>query len=99
MIVIHGTIRIPAENMADARPVMKALVDATRKEDGCIAYTFGEVVGDPGLILIAETWRDQAAVGAHFNAPHFVAWREANAELGVTDRQLTVFETTSAKAL
>ena len=99
MIVIHGTIRIPAENMAAARPVMKALVEATRKEDGCIAYTFGEVVGDPGLILIAETWRDQAAVGAHFGAPHFVAWREANAELGVTDRQLTVFETSSSRAL
>ena len=99
MIVIHGTIRIPPENMADARPVMKALVDATRKEDGCIAYTFGEVVGDPGLILIAETWRDQAAVGAHFGAAHFVAWREANGELGVYDRQLTVFEVASSKAL
>jgi quinol monooxygenase YgiN len=99
MIVIHGTIRIPAENMADARPVMKALVEATRKEDGCIAYTFGEVVGEPGLVLIAETWRDGAALGAHFEAPHFVAWREANPELGVSDRQLTVFETSSSKAL
>jgi len=99
MIVIQGTIRIPAENMAAARPIMQTLVEATRKEDGCIAYTFGEVVGEPGLVLIAEAWRDHEALGAHFNAPHFLVWREANPGLGVSDRNLTVFEALSSRPL
>jgi len=99
MIVLTGTIRIPADKLDAARPAMKAVVEETRKEPGCLFYSFGEDVLDPGLILIAEAWADEAALGAHFASPHFTAWREANPGLGVTDRQLTVYEAVSSKPL
>ena len=81
MIVLTGTIRMPADKLDQARPLMKAVIEATRKEEGCLFYSFGADVLDAGLIVIAE------------------AWREANAALGVTDRQLTVYEAVSSKPL
>jgi quinol monooxygenase YgiN len=99
MIVLTGTIRIPADKLDAARPLMKVLIEETRKEDGCLSYSFGADVLDPGLIVIAEAWRDEAAVRAHLGAPHFIAWRDAGPALGVTDRQLTIHEVSSSKPL
>ena len=99
MIVLTGTVRIPVDKLDQARPLMKALIEATRQEDGCLSYSFGQDVVDPGRIVIAEAWRDGACLGAHLNAPHFIAWRDAGAALGVFDRQLTVYEAVSSKPL
>jgi quinol monooxygenase YgiN len=99
MIVLTGTIRIPADKLDQARPLMKAVIEETRREDGCLFYSFGEDVLQPGLIVIAEAWRDEACLGGHLSSPHFHAWREAGAALGVTDRQLTVYEAVSARPL
>jgi hypothetical protein len=49
MIIVMGTIRIPVENIEAARPVMTATVEATRAEDGCIAYAYAVDLLDPGL--------------------------------------------------
>ena len=99
MIVITGTVRIPAGSLDLCRPAMKAMVEATRAEDGCLHYAYAEDVLEPGLIWVSEAWRDGAALGAHLNAPHFVAWRAAGADLGLHDRNLTVYEAVSAKPL
>ena len=58
MIVLTGTIRIPADKLDQARALMKVLIEETRKEDGCLSYRFGVDVVDPGLIVIAEAWRE-----------------------------------------
>jgi len=99
MIVLTGTVRIPVDKIEQARPLVKALIEATRKEDGCLFYSFGEDVLEPGLILVAEAWRDEASLGAHLGTAHFVAWRDAGAALGVSDRKLTVYEAVSSKPL
>jgi quinol monooxygenase YgiN len=99
MIVLTGTIRIPADKLDQARPLMKAVIEATRQEDGCLFYAFGADVLDPGLIVVAEAWRDEACLGAHLGSAHFAAWRDAGAALGVHDRQLTVYEAVSSKPL
>jgi quinol monooxygenase YgiN len=99
MIVLTGTIRVPADKLDAARPLMKAVIEATRQEDGCLFYSFGEDVLTPGLIVIAEAWRDEACLSAHLSSPHFHAWREAGGALGVSDRQLTVYEAVSSKPL
>jgi quinol monooxygenase YgiN len=92
MIILSGTIRFPADKLEAARPAMKAVVEASRQEDGCILYGFGQDVLDPALIRVSEVWRDQAALDAHWSAPHFLAWREVASGLGMHDRQITIYE-------
>ena len=39
MLMLAGSIRLPAEKLDEARPVMQRMVEASRAEDGCIAYS------------------------------------------------------------
>ena len=43
---------------------MRAMVEASRAEDGCLGYSYAEDVLEPGLIHVAERWRDRAALVA-----------------------------------
>ena len=91
-IIVMGTIRLPADRVADARAAMRAMVAASRAEDGCIAYSYAEDVLDPGLIQVAERWRDRAALDRHFATAHLATWRAAWGELGIGDRRLMLFD-------
>lgn len=98
-VVIGGTVRVPPENIEALKPHMARQLAASRAEDGCLTYSYGFDVEDPGLIRVFEVWRDQAALDAHFKAPHMATWRVAGAELGVSDRRLTLYEIASERAL
>ncbi|MDB5461510.1 MAG: antibiotic biosynthesis monooxygenase [Caulobacteraceae bacterium] len=99
MIVITGTVRIPVGTLDRVRPAMRAMVDASRAEDGCLHYAYGEDVFEPGLIWVSESWRDGAALELHAKSAHMATWRAAGAELGLHDRNLTLYEAVSAKPL
>lgn len=77
MIVIQGSVRVNPSQIEEVRDAARAMVTATRAEDGCIAYTFAEDVTDPGLIHIIERWRDQDAITAHGKTPHMAAFGAA----------------------
>jgi quinol monooxygenase YgiN len=92
MLLIVGTVRLPAANLDAARPVMKGIVDASRSEDGCIAYGYAEDLFDPGLIHVKEVWTDQASLDLHFASSHVAEWRTAWPRLGIGERDLRVYD-------
>ena len=98
-LIIAGTVRVPPENLERFKPHMQAMLSASRAEDGCLEYSYAEDVAEPGLIRVFETWRDQAALDAHFQAPHMATWRAAWPEFGVSDRKLFAYETASERPL
>src|SRR3546814_8610446 len=77
MLLIVGTIRLPAGNLQDARPAMAQMISASRAENGCEEYFYAEDVLDPGLIHVRELWHDQAALDRHFASEHIATWRAA----------------------
>ena len=97
MLLVLGTVRLPARNMDAARPVMKRMVDASRSEDGCIEYDYAEDVFDPGLIHVKELWTDQGALDRHFGAAHIIEWRAAWPSLGIGDRDLRVYDVAESR--
>jgi quinol monooxygenase YgiN len=92
MLLIVGTVRLPPDRLAQARPVMAEMVEASRAEVGCLEYCYAEDVLSPGLIHVKEMWRDQASLDAHFASDHIAAWRAAWPAIGITDRDLRVYE-------
>ncbi|CAN5181268.1 putative quinol monooxygenase [soil metagenome] len=92
MLLIIGTIRLPAENLPDARPAMKRMIDSSQSEDGCLEYCYAQDVFDAGLIHVKELWRDQASLDRHFASVHIAQWREAWIPLGIGNRDLRVYE-------
>lgn len=98
MLIITGTFRVPRASMEAARPVMAAMVEGSRAEAGCLHYSYGEDVLDPGLIHVTEQWQDRATLEAHWASPHIQAWRAAWPGLGIGERDLTLFETDAGQA-
>ena len=56
-LLILGTLRLPPENLIEAKRVMASMIAASRGEDGCIDYAYAQDVADPGLIRVSELWR------------------------------------------
>ena len=92
MLIITGTFRIHAAHIGAALPAMAAMIQASRLEPGCLHYSYGEDVLDPGLIHVTEHWAGRAALEAHWGTPHIQAWRAAWAGLGIGERDLRLFE-------
>ncbi|CAN7480195.1 putative quinol monooxygenase [Phenylobacterium sp. LjRoot225] len=98
-VIVAGTFRIPPENFAGLKPHLQTVVAETRKEDGCLTYSYARDVEDPGLIRVFEHWRDQAALDAHFQAPHMIAWQKVRVEHGFHDRQIWSHDVTDGRAI
>lgn len=92
MLLVIGTVRLPADNLDAARPAMRRMAEASRDEEGCIEYGYAEDVLDPGLIHVKELWTDQAALDRHFASDHIREWRSRWSELGIGERKLRVFD-------
>lgn len=99
MLLIVGTVRLPPDALERARPVMGRMIYASRAEDGCFEYAYAEDVLVPGLIHVKELWRDQTALDAHFASGHIAAWRAEWPVLGITDRDLIVYEVGEARQI
>ena len=99
MIVITGIVRLRADKLEAARPHLRAFIEATRQEEGCLAYDFGEDAFDPGRLVASEKWRDEAALAAHLQSPHFAAWIAAVQDFAAGPPDLTVYEVASSRPL
>ena len=97
MLLITGTIRLPAGNLDRARPAMAAMVRASRAEDGCLGYSYAEDIVEPGLIRITELWRDSEALDRHFRSAHIECWRAAWPRLNIGGRDLSVYEVSAPR--
>ena len=98
MLLILGTVRLPPELLDPARREMARMISASRAEDGCEEYCYAEDVLEPGLIHVKELWRDQVALDRHFSSEHIAAWRSTWPALGITDRNLRVYDVGQPRA-
>ncbi|MGX9143626.1 putative quinol monooxygenase [Mesorhizobium sp. 128a] len=92
MLVIIGTIRLPAERLDEARPAMQRMISGSRAEPGCLDYSYAQDVLDAGLIHVTEVWSDREALDAHFRSPRIADWRASWAALGIGERNLKLYE-------
>ena len=93
MLLLVGTVRIPPGAIDRVRPAMERMISASRAEDGCIRYVYAVDVLDAGLIHVSEAWTDRAALDRHFETAHMAQWRAQFGDLGITDRDLHLYET------
>ncbi len=99
MIVVIGHFRLRAERMDEARPIMAKVILATRTEAGCVQYNYAEDVLDPGLIRVSELWDSRAQLAAHLQTPHMQTWVQERMGLGLSGRDIAVYEADGGTAL
>jgi quinol monooxygenase YgiN len=91
MIVVIASFRIAADATPRARSLIPAVVETTRAENGCIAYDVAEDIMAPGLFRVSERWVNRDALNAHLVAPHMAEWGKARAEMGMSERAVSIF--------
>jgi quinol monooxygenase YgiN len=74
-VYLFASITPKPEHVADVEALMRDMVSQTRKEPGNLRYDLlRRADGAPGFYLY-ETYVDEAAVQAHRESAHFVAYR------------------------
>jgi quinol monooxygenase YgiN len=53
---------------------LRALIQPTRKEEGCLQYDLHRALDDPNLFLLHEVWASREHHQAHRQTPHFLRW-------------------------
>jgi len=91
-LILAGSIRVPADRMADFRPHVAVMVAASQAEPGCIAYAQSESVSDPGLIHIFEHFESEEALAFHRASPHMAAWRALWPQFEVGGRDMRSYD-------
>ncbi len=74
---IIATILIKDEFRNELMEVFKTVVDATRREPGCISYKLNQDVKDSNKYIILEEWKDQQAIDSHNASDHFQTFAKA----------------------
>ena len=92
MLVIAGTVSIDPANVETATEAAIVMMQETRKEPGCISYTFSASLEEPGTYRIFEEWESQEALDAHFTAPHMATFQKAMGGMGVRAMEVQRYE-------
>jgi quinol monooxygenase YgiN len=98
-IDVFGILRFPPLRIPEVRPHLRSLVEATYRNDGCIAYDVAEDPFDPGLIRFSELWPDDESLARHLQAPHIEPWRVVARNCGLLERKFTAYEISGSRAV
>ena len=78
MIALLVTIRIqPPHREAFMEAMLDDASHSVQDEPGCLRFDVLEDPDDPNRIFLYEVYRDEEALEAHRQAPHFLRWKHA----------------------
>ncbi|OCP22958.1 MULTISPECIES: putative quinol monooxygenase [unclassified Ensifer] len=86
MVYIIAYLTAHPGKAAEVVSLAGPLIEATRREAGCISYDLYQKPAEPDALVFVETWKDKEAVDAHFAEPHLKAFQAAMADLLVEAR-------------
>lgn len=69
MIIIMGHISTEPELVHDLVADLRAGLERSRAEDGCLFYSFTLDDADAGTVHVGERWRDEESLAAHLSTP------------------------------
>jgi quinol monooxygenase YgiN len=67
---VIARLKAKPDQVAQAREILSALVEPTRREPGCVSYELLQSSTDPTDFVFIEQWASAAAERAHFTTPH-----------------------------
>ena len=92
MIVIAGQVALDPAQHGNAVAAACEMMRETRRESGCISYTFSADLEEPGRFRIFEEWESDDALRAHFASPHMARFQKAVGGLGVREMKVQRYD-------
>ncbi len=72
MLRLNCFISVAPDHRKEVLEAAIRLTAASLSQEGCVAYDIFESATRPEVLMICETWRDQAALDAHSASQVFV---------------------------
>src|SRR5436305_15276509 len=99
MIVVVGQFDVHPEDTQEAAELMRAMMNATIKEQGCQHDAYSRDLSTPNRFQLSELWEDDEALAAHFRADHMATYRAGINKLRVHTRTVKRSDVTSSQDL
>jgi quinol monooxygenase YgiN len=81
LLTVVAEMRAAAGKEEHLKRQLLALVDPTRKEDGCVQYDLHQSTSDPGCFVFYENWQSRESLELHLQSPHLSAFLNIADEL------------------
>lgn len=91
MIVVLARLRVKPGLESKIKELVQGVVEATRRETGCISYRLLQDFADAAEFSFVEEWQSKEALQAHMQTAHFLKWRDQSAPL-VAERASKVYD-------
>jgi (4S)-4-hydroxy-5-phosphonooxypentane-2,3-dione isomerase len=95
MFALIVRVKVKPEHIERYKEAILAdALGSVRDEPGCLRFDVSVDNVDPTVLYFYEIYKDEAALEAHRQAPHFLKYREATqglAEESVAQRATTLF--------
>lgn len=91
MIRLNVFIQVKPENRAALLDAAKELTAASLKDAGCVSYDIYESATRKDVLMICETWTDEASLKAHATAAHFTTLVPQLQALGTMKTEKFIF--------
>jgi quinol monooxygenase YgiN len=75
-IVLNVHMQALAGRERELETQLRALIEPTRKEPGCLVYELHSDPENPGKFMFYEKFRSQTALDEHVSSPHFKKFLE-----------------------
>jgi quinol monooxygenase YgiN len=92
--LVVGDIYTLQGRRADVVELLRETQERVRREPGCVAYAFAEVVADPGHYVVVQEWVDEAALEAHYRSNAFTGYQARVGELLSRPSEVRIHRTT-----
>jgi autoinducer 2-degrading protein len=75
MIVIAVDVQVKPDKIEAFKQATLANARGARAESGNLRFDVSQSREDPSVFLLYEAYRDEAAIKAHQQSAHYLAWR------------------------
>jgi quinol monooxygenase YgiN len=80
-LIVVAQLKAKPGREEELRKVALALVEPTRREEGCIRYELHLSDVDAAQVLFYEVWTSRAALDAHMKTAHFAEFLKNTREI------------------
>jgi quinol monooxygenase YgiN len=92
MLILAVNLTMSAGHENDITDMFRKLQAATRQEPGCITYVVQRSRENPRHYLVYEQYKNEAALEAHRNSPHFKQYATDGVFRFVEERRAEFFD-------
>ncbi|HEY4276725.1 MAG TPA: putative quinol monooxygenase [Conexibacter sp.] len=97
-LILEATLHGQAARRAELDELLAELASASREEPGCRAF---RVLGgeEPGDLVVLSSYKDEAALRAHYATPHYLRYRARVGQLLGRPSDVVVYRVSSVVRL